>query len=108
LVGCVHGRHVDYSSHLWYNIHTQKQRGVAQFGRALLLGSRGRRFESYHPDCLLRQTMIEISQSEFEKNYDSYMDRVEKNKEYFLIRTDEGKGFVVAPMDDLNLTEEML
>jgi PHD/YefM family antitoxin component YafN of YafNO toxin-antitoxin module len=52
--------------------------------------------------------MIEISQSEFEKNYDSYMDRVEKNKEYFLIRTDEGKGFVVAPMDDLNLTEDML
>ena len=27
-------------------------RGVAQFGRALLLGSRGRRFESCHLDCL--------------------------------------------------------
>ena len=27
-------------------------RGVAQFGRALALGARCRRFESCHPDCL--------------------------------------------------------
>ena len=30
---------------------THYLRDVAQFGRALLLGSRGRRFESCHPDC---------------------------------------------------------
>ena len=27
-------------------------RGVAQFGRALALGARGRRFKSYHPDSI--------------------------------------------------------
>lgn len=45
--------------------------------------------------------MIEISQEEFEKNFDSYMDRVEKNKEEFLIRTPEGKGFAMIPSDNL-------
>ena len=29
-------------------------RSVAQFGRALLLGSRGRRFESYHSDVYIQ------------------------------------------------------
>ena len=27
-------------------------RDVAQFGRALALGASGRRFKSYHPDCV--------------------------------------------------------
>ena len=31
---------------------THYLRGVAQFGRALALGASGRRFKSYHPDCL--------------------------------------------------------
>ena len=51
--------------------------------------------------------MIEITQKEFESKIDSYMDRVEKDKECFLIRTPEGKGFVIAPTDHLNLTEEL-
>lgn len=34
-----------------YDIIRSVSRGVAQFGRALDLGSRGRKFESCHPDA---------------------------------------------------------
>jgi len=44
--------------------------------------------------------MIEITQKEFEENFDSYMDRVEKNKEEFLIRTPDGKGFAMIPQEN--------
>ena len=44
--------------------------------------------------------MIEITQQEFEDNFDSYMDRVEKNKELFLIRLPDGKGVVMTPVGD--------
>lgn len=44
--------------------------------------------------------MIEITQQEFEDNFDSYMDRVEKNQELFLIRLPDGKGVVMTPIVD--------
>jgi hypothetical protein len=44
--------------------------------------------------------MIEITQQEFEDNFDSYMNRVEKNKELFLIRLPDGKGVIMTPIDD--------
>ena len=44
--------------------------------------------------------MTEITQQEFEDNFDSYMDRVEKNKELFLIRLPDGKGVVMTPVGD--------
>ena len=44
--------------------------------------------------------MIEITQQEFEDNFDSYMDRVEKNQELFLIRLPDGKGVVMTPVAD--------
>ena len=44
--------------------------------------------------------MIEITQDEFETNFDSYMDQVEKNQEMFLIRLPDGRGVVVAPVDE--------
>ena len=44
--------------------------------------------------------MIEITQQEFEDNFDSYMDRVEKNQELFLIRLPDGKGVVITPVAD--------
>jgi len=50
--------------------------------------------------------MIEISQKEFEKNYNSYMDRVEKNKEEFLIRTPDGRGYVMLPSENFIDTTE--
>jgi PHD/YefM family antitoxin component YafN of YafNO toxin-antitoxin module len=57
----------------------------------------------------LRQTMIEITQDEFESNFDSYMDRVEKNQELFLVRLPDGRGVVMAPVDEEtfdNVTEK--
>ena len=44
--------------------------------------------------------MTEITQQEFEDNFDSYMDRVEKNKELFLIRLPDGKGVIMTPVGD--------
>jgi len=43
--------------------------------------------------------MIEITQDEFESNFDAYMDRVEQNQEMFLIRLPDGRGVVMAPVD---------
>ncbi len=44
--------------------------------------------------------MIEITQKEFEDNFDAYMDRVEKDKELFLIRMPDGRGVVMTPVED--------
>jgi hypothetical protein len=44
--------------------------------------------------------MIEITQDEFESNFDSYMERVEKNKEIFLVRLPDGRGVVMTPIED--------
>lgn len=44
--------------------------------------------------------MIEITQEEFESNFDAYMDRVEKNQELFLIRLPDGRGVVMTPISD--------
>lgn len=44
--------------------------------------------------------MKEITQQEFEDNFDSYMDEVEKNKSTFLIKLPDGRGVIMAPVDD--------
>jgi PHD/YefM family antitoxin component YafN of YafNO toxin-antitoxin module len=44
--------------------------------------------------------MTEITQDEFESNFDAYMDRVEKNQELFLVRLPDGRGVVMAPVDE--------
>ncbi len=44
--------------------------------------------------------MIELTQKEFEDDFDAYMDRVENNKEVFLIRLPDGRGVVMAPVDE--------
>lgn len=43
--------------------------------------------------------MIEITQEEFESNFDAYMNRVEKDQEIFLIRLPDGRGVAMAPVD---------
>lgn len=52
------------------------------------------------PIVITTTIMIEITQQEFEDNYDAYMDRVEQNQETFLIRLPDGRGVVMAPVDD--------
>ncbi len=52
--------------------------------------------------------MIEITQDEFESNFDAYMDRVENNKELFLIRLPDGRGVVMTPAEEIaQITGEM-
>ena len=44
--------------------------------------------------------MIEITLEEFEKNFDAYMDRIEQNKEEFLVRKSDGTAVVAVPVTD--------
>ena len=44
--------------------------------------------------------MIEVTFEEFEKNFDSYMDRIEQNGEEFLVRKSDGTAVVAVPMTD--------
>ena len=52
--------------------------------------------------------MIEVSFEEFEKNFDAYMERIEVNKEEFLVRKQDGTAVVAVPAEQLDpLTEHM-
>lgn len=44
--------------------------------------------------------MVEVTVEEFEKNFDAYLDRIEKNGEEFLIRQPDGKAVVAVPVTD--------
>ena len=46
--------------------------------------------------------MIEITLEEFEKNFDAYMDRIETDKEEFLVRKSDGTAVVAMPAEQLN------
>ena len=41
--------------------------------------------------------MIEITLEDFEKNFDAYMDRIENNKEKFLVKKSDGTAVVAVP-----------
>ena len=52
--------------------------------------------------------MIEVTELEFEKNFDEYMERIENSKEEFLIRRADGTAVVAVPAEQLNpLTSQM-
>lgn len=52
--------------------------------------------------------MVEVTLEEFEKNFDTYMERIENNKEQFVIRRPDGKAVVAVPAEELEpLTEHM-
>ena len=46
--------------------------------------------------------MIEVSLEDFEKNFDAYMDRIETNKEEFLVRKSDGTAVVAMPAEQLD------
>jgi len=52
--------------------------------------------------------MIEVSLEDFEKNFDAYMERIETNKEEFLVRKQDGTAVVAVPAEQLEpLSEHM-
>jgi PHD/YefM family antitoxin component YafN of YafNO toxin-antitoxin module len=52
--------------------------------------------------------MVEVTVEEFEKNFDAYLDRIEKNGEEFLIRQADGKAVVAMPVGELeHLADEV-
>lgn len=46
--------------------------------------------------------LIEISQDEFENNFDKYMNLIESEQKHYLIRREDGSALVAAP-----ITEEL-
>ena len=74
-------------------------RGVAQFGRALALGASGRRFKSFHPDCIHTTTMHFYSVEYWQENWETLMERVE-NGETIGVENDNGERAVMVPADD--------
>jgi len=52
--------------------------------------------------------MIEITLEEFEKNFDSYMDRIESKKEQFIVRRPDGRAVVAMPAEELDQATEQM
>ena len=78
---------------------THYLRGVAQFGRALALGASGRRFKSFHPDCIHTTTMHFYSVEYWQENWETLMDRVEKG-ETIGVENENGERAVMVPADE--------
>ena len=51
--------------------------------------------------------MVELSVAEFEKDFDSYMDRIEAG-ESFLIRQPDGRGVVACPAGEIEAIADEL
>jgi len=51
---------------------------------------------------MTEEQMTEITEQEFQDQFDDIMERIEKNQEYFLIRREDGTAVVAAP-----ITEEL-
>jgi hypothetical protein len=50
----------------------------------------------------MNEQLTEVTEAEFEANFDDYMERIEVNQEHFLIRRLDGSAVVAAP-----ITEEL-
>lgn len=45
--------------------------------------------------------VIEVTQAEFEENFDEYMDKIEKEKQYYMIRMPDGRAVAAVPALDI-------
>ena len=63
------------------------------------MGSRGRRFESYHSDLLNMTTMEFYSVEYWQENWETLFERVE-NGETIGIENENGDKAVMVPADD--------
>jgi len=52
--------------------------------------------------------MTEVTVEDFEKNFDAYLDRIEKNGEEFLIRQPDGKAVIAMPVQQLEQAVEQV
>ena len=52
--------------------------------------------------------MVVLSVAEFEKDFDAYMDRIEANKEKFLVRKSDGTAVVAMPVEELEQATEAI
>ncbi|MAB60509.1 MAG: hypothetical protein CMO46_08205 [Verrucomicrobiales bacterium] len=52
--------------------------------------------------------MIEVTLEEFEKNFDSYMDRIESKKEQFIVRKSDGTAVIAMPAEELDQASAQL
>lgn len=48
------------------------------------------------------EEMTEVSEEQFQANFDTYMDQIENHGAYYLIRREDGSAVVAAP-----ITEEL-
>ena len=44
--------------------------------------------------------MIEVSEEQFQSNFDTYMDQIENHGAYYLIRRSDGTAVVAAPITE--------
>ena len=44
--------------------------------------------------------MIEVSEEQFQTNFDTYMDQIENHGAYYLIRRSDGTAVVAAPITE--------
>ena len=49
---------------------------------------------------MIDEQMTEITEQEFQDQFDDIMKRIEEDKEYFLIRREDGSAIVAAPITE--------
>ena len=64
------------------------------------MGSRGRRFESYHSDAYILSTMDFYSVEYWQDNWDTLLDRVENGETIGVENIITGERAVMIPADD--------
>jgi len=56
--------------------------------------------KTLHKSMKKIEEMREVTEEEFQSNFDTYMDLIENQGEHFLIRRDDGTAVVAAPITE--------